>query len=115
MSNVLRVILALMTALMLNAGMTAPAIGQAQTGNLNGWIVDQQGSPLPGVTVTLSCDGAPEQVQVSDEQGRFRFTMSTRDCRLTAELDGFSSLDYPNVTINNGRTTTMELTMSLVE
>ena len=31
-----------------------PGFAQLQTGNLYGTIVDDQGSPLPGVTVTLS-------------------------------------------------------------
>src|SRR5688572_11044404 len=39
------------------------AIAQVGTGNLYGTIVDEQGAPLPGVTVELSGQGAP-QVQV---------------------------------------------------
>ena len=44
------------------------AIAQVGTGNLYGVILDEQGSPLPGVTVELTGKGAPA-VQVV-EQGQ---------------------------------------------
>ena len=51
----------------------APVVhGQIQPGNLFGQVLDQQGMPLPGVTLTLEGQGAP-QVQVSNAQGEFRF------------------------------------------
>ena len=49
-----------------------PAAAQLQTGNLYGKIVDQQGTALPGVTVTLDT-GAAQEVQVSNAQGEVRF------------------------------------------
>src|SRR4030081_4005166 len=64
-----RVVLVAASFLLLAGG---TAFAQLQTGNLYGKVVDQKGSPLPGVTLTLVTGVAP-QVQVSNAQGEFRF------------------------------------------
>jgi hypothetical protein len=88
------------------------AFAQLQTGNLYGTVVDEQGSALPGVTVTLSGNGAP-QVQVTDSKGVFHFlSLSPSSYQLKAELEGFSTIEYPNVAINVGRNTQIEVTLS---
>jgi hypothetical protein len=48
------------------------AYAQAQSGNLYGRAVDDQGAPLANVKITLSGSGAP-QVQVTNADGQFRF------------------------------------------
>ncbi|HWM91983.1 MAG TPA: TonB-dependent receptor [Thermoanaerobaculia bacterium] len=89
-----------------------PGFAQLQTGNLYGTIVDDQGAALPGVTVTLTGQGAPA-VQVTDAQGRFRFlSLSPASYRLDAQLEGFSSVEYPSIQINVGRNTEIEVTMN---
>src|SRR5829696_6046049 len=89
-----------------------PSFGQAQSGNLYGTITDDQGAALPGVTVTLSGQGAP-MVQVTDAQGRFRFlNLSPGSYRMDAQLEGFSSVEYPNITVNVARNTEIEVTMN---
>src|SRR6266545_1061963 len=88
------------------------AFAQLQTGNLYGTVMDEQGSPLPGVTVTLNGPGAPA-VQVTNAQGEFRFLgLSPGSYQLKAELEGFSTIEYPNIVINLGRNTTIEVTLS---
>ncbi|HXT51508.1 MAG TPA: TonB-dependent receptor, partial [Thermoanaerobaculia bacterium] len=100
--------LALAGALLL---MSLPAAAQLQTGNLYGTVTDQQGVALPGVTATLSGQGAP-QIQVTNAQGQFRFlNLSPGGYALKAELEGFSTIDYPNISINVGRNTTIEVTL----
>jgi hypothetical protein len=97
-------------ALLLLVGV--PGFAQLQSGNLYGTIVDDQGSALPGVTVTLSGQGAPA-VQVTDAQGKFRFLgLSPGSYKLDAQLEGFSSVNYPNIVINIGRNTEIEVTMN---
>jgi len=101
--------LALVALALLVAG---GAYAQLQTGNLYGKVVDEQGAALPGVTVTLTGNGAP-QVQVTNAQGEFRFLgLSPGGFQLKAELEGFSTVDYPNITINVGRNTSIEVTMN---
>jgi hypothetical protein len=88
------------------------AFAQLQSGNLYGTVVDEQGAALPGVTVTLSGQGAP-QVQVTNAQGQFRFLgLSPGSYQLKSELEGFSTIEFPNVVINIGRNTSIEVTLS---
>jgi hypothetical protein len=88
------------------------AFAQLQTGNLYGTVTDEQGAALPGVTVTLVGGGAP-QVQVTNAQGQFRFLgLGPGSFALKAELEGFSTIDYPNIVINIGRNTNIEVKLS---
>src|SRR6185295_8088517 len=81
--------------------------------NLRGRIVDDRGSPLPGVTVTLESNGSAPVVGVTDANGVFTLVnLPAGSFTLKAELEGFSSLDYPNVQLSTGRTTSLDITMS---
>jgi len=87
------------------------AFAQLQSGNLYGSVVDDKGAALPGVTVTLTGAGAP-QVQVTSAQGQFRFLgLPPGSFHLSAQLEGFSSVEYPNISIAVGRNTTIEVTL----
>src|SRR5262245_15159897 len=47
---------------------------------------------IPGVTLTLTCEGAQLRNDVSDEQGHFRFDhVSAGSCAIVAGLQGFKS------------------------
>jgi hypothetical protein len=101
--------LALVVALVATTG---GAFAQLQTGNIYGTTLDNQGEALPGVTVTLEGAGAPK-VQTSDASGVFRFLgLPPGTFSLKAVLEGFSPLDYPNVVVNVGRNTTIEMTLT---
>lgn len=103
-------IVAVAALLLLVVGGTAFA--QQQTGNLYGTVADEQGAALPGVTVTLNGNGAP-QVQVTNAEGQFRFLgLSPGSYSLKAELEGFSTIDYPNIVVNVGRNTEIKVTLS---
>ncbi|HEY7215100.1 MAG TPA: TonB-dependent receptor, partial [Thermoanaerobaculia bacterium] len=86
---------------------------QLQTGNLYGTVTDDQAAPLPGATVTLTGPGAP-QVQVTDAQGHFRFlALAPGIYVIKAEMEGFSTFDYPNIDVKIGRNTTVDVPMTL--
>ncbi|HYG63223.1 MAG TPA: carboxypeptidase regulatory-like domain-containing protein [Thermoanaerobaculia bacterium] len=103
--------LAVAAVLLLVAG--GSAFAQLQTGALFGTAIDDQGNVLPGVTVTLTGAAGPPQVQVTDAQGRFRYpTLGPGSYSVKAELEGFSPVDYPNISINIGRNTEIEITMN---
>jgi hypothetical protein len=88
------------------------AMAQLQTGNLYGKVTDQTGAALPGVTVTLDTGAAP-QVQVTNAQGEVRFlSLAPSTYKLKAELQGFGTVEYPNIVINIGRNTNIEVTMN---
>lgn len=103
---------ALVVAAVLLLASTGAAFAQLQSGNLYGTVSDNQGAALPGATVTLTGIGAP-QVQVTNAEGEFRFLgLSPGGYQLKAELEGFSTVDYPNITISVGRNTTIEVTLN---
>ncbi len=92
--------------------MAGPAGAQLQTGDLYGTVIGEEGSPLPGVTVTVEGIGSPK-VQVTDEKGEFRFLgMYPGTYKVTAELQGFSTLEYPDIGVRVGGKTTLEITLS---
>jgi len=99
----------LVASLLVSAG---SAFAQLQTGNLYGKVVDQQNATLPGVTVTLDT-GAAQEVQVTNAQGEFRFlSLPPATMKLKAELQGFSTVEFSNVTIAVGHNTTVDITMN---
>jgi outer membrane receptor protein involved in Fe transport len=99
-----------LAALLLAAAV--PALAQLQTGDLFGTVSDDQGQPLPGVTITLSGVGAP-QVQVTDEQGDFRFlNLYPGTYSVQAELQGFSPIDYPDINVRVGGKADLRITLN---
>jgi hypothetical protein len=88
------------------------AQGLGGTNAVHGRVTDDQGSPLPGVTMTLAGVGLTPLVQITDAQGQFRFvTIPPGSYTLAAELEGFSTIEYPNVVVSGGAVT-VEFTMN---
>jgi hypothetical protein len=102
-------------ALVLSIGLvliSGAAFSQAVTGNIFGTVADSDGSPLPGVTVTLTGIGA-EKTQITDSQGQFRFlSLDPGAYTLKANLEGFGSIEYPGVDVRIGRNTTVPLALT---
>ena len=74
--------------------------------------MDSEGSPLPGVTVTLSGGRLSPLFQVTDAEGLFRFvTIPPGSYMLQAQLEGFSVVEYPNLVVSGGAVT-VEMTLS---
>ncbi|AVP97271.1 hypothetical protein C7S18_08720 [Ahniella affigens] len=89
-----------------------PAHAQLQSGNLFVYVTDESAQALPGVTVTVTGEGAP-QVQVTNAAGQARFLgLAPGTYSLKAELEGYSTLNYPSIDIEVGRNTSIEVTMS---
>ncbi len=105
-----RRIFAVATVLLLASA--GAAVAQEQTGNLYGTVSDNEGEALPGVRVELTGIGAP-RTQFTGPQGQFRFLgLSPGSYELTASLEGFSTVEYEQVTIAVGRNTSLEVTLS---
>ena len=104
-----RGIVALATILLIG---TAGAALAQDTGNIFGTVSDTDGSALPGVTVTLAGYGAT-QLQVTNANGGFRFLgLDPGAWQVKAELEGFSTVEYPNVVVSINRNTEILLTVS---
>ncbi len=88
------------------------AYAQLQTGNLYGEVTDNEGAALPGVTVTVTGIGAPK-IQITNAEGQFRFLgLDPGSYQLEAQLEGFSTVEYPNVDIRVGRNTTINAALA---
>ena len=92
-------------------GAAGAAFAQEETGNVFVVVSDTEGTLLPGVTVTLTGIGAP-RVQVSNAQGEVRFLgLDPGSYGLTAELDSFSTVEYPSIDVRVARNTNLEVTL----
>jgi hypothetical protein len=100
------VILALLTC-----AFTASASAQDTAGTISGRIVDAQGLALPGVAVTVT--GAQGvRATVSDAEGRFTVPFLTPGTYVVrAELQGFSSMEQPDIAVRVGATVQLPLVM----
>jgi hypothetical protein len=89
--------------------LSGPASAQLQTGSIYGNVISDDGTALPGATVTLTGVGAP-QVQVSDEQGKIRFLgLSPGIYTVKAELQGYVTMERKEIDVSVGRNTDVDL------
>lgn len=81
----------------------APLAHAQTTGSITGSVTDASGAVLPGVSITLSGDrliGGP-QTQVTDTSGTYRFDrLVPGSYNVKFELQGFRTVDRPDVRIN---------------
>ncbi len=93
---------------------TARAQSQASTGVIEGFVEDQSGAVLPGVTVVLrQTETGFERVVVTDEAGRFRGRLlPVGPYSLTAELEGFKKQER-NLRLSVGATVNVVVTMEV--
>ena len=94
--------------------LAAPDVmAQQTTGNISGRIVDDQGSAVPGVTVTgKNTQTGFTRTDVSDGEGIYRLSalpVGTYD--ITAELQGFSKVENKGIVLSVGQT--LDVGMSL--
>lgn len=85
-----------------------------EAGNIKGTISDSDGTPLPGVTVTLSSSKILAQTVITSERGNFRFMglPVARDYALRLELPGFNTLIREKLDVSFGRDLSLSLTLS---
>ncbi|HEY0144038.1 MAG TPA: TonB-dependent receptor [Thermoanaerobaculia bacterium] len=102
---------AVLTALLVTL-FAVSGFAQTSTGNIFGRVVGNDGSALPGVTVTLTGIGAPQST-VTDSQGSYRFiNLSPGNYTLRAELAGYGSATRSGVTVNIGRNADVTLNLN---
>ena len=95
--------------------LVAPLVAQERTGRITGVVVDQDGNPIPGVTVTLlATAGAPMQA-ISSAEGTFRFLAlpPSTGYALKSELEGFKTKTETGVIVAVAQTTEISLTMEM--
>jgi hypothetical protein len=84
-----------------------------EAGSIKGTVVDADGVPLPGVTITLSGPKIMTMTAVSSERGNFRFLMLPVDKNYTLrlELPGFATLVRERLDVSYGRDVILTLTL----
>ena len=101
--------------LLLSFGLAAPAAAQRTTGEIIGKIVDESGSVLPGVTVTLrgaGVAGAPSVV--TSETGTYRFpVLPPGTYRVEYTLAGFTTLKREDIPVTVGSTVELDVSMKV--
>ena len=82
-----------------------------ETGAIIGAVLDQQGAPLPGVTVTVSSPNLMgSRTVLTEADGSFRFpALPPGNYTVKAELDGFKTVVRENIRL----TTTTRLTVDI--
>ena len=82
--------------------LTSVVFSQRQTGSIHGVVLDEDGNPLPGATITLS---GPKLMGtrsfISTSSGVFRFpALLPGEYTIKAELSGFKTLIRKGIIVN---------------
>ena len=92
-------------------------IGQSQNGKLVGTIVDANGSLIAGATVTLTATGGTKAANTTtSNNGTYSFnSLESGSYVLIVSQDGFNEYKSQEVIIENGKTKTLDVQMSVKE
>ena len=89
-----------------------PAAGYAQDAALTGTVTDATGGVLPGVTVTAINDATGNTfVGVTDGTGTFRIPVRVGAYRISAELQGFTTVQRTGINLLVGQTINADMQM----
>src|SRR4030043_599902 len=87
---------------------------QRLTGKITGVVTDEQGAPLPGVTVEISSPVLMGGVhsQISNDRGIYRFAnIPPGTYRIVFKLEGFQSVEQPNLIVRLNSTVTQDISL----
>ena len=95
----------------------ASAFAQETNGTITGRVVDQQGSAVPGATVTAkSATTGFTRTEVSDSEGVYRLSaLPVGIYDVTAELQGFTTVSKKGVEVNVGQTQAIDFPLKVAQ
>src|SRR5688572_16229911 len=97
----------------LSALLALPEMGYAQEAVLTGTVTDATGGVLPGVTVTALNDATGNTfIGVSDGTGSYRIPARVGAYQITAELQGFTTVQRTGVQVLVGQTIAVNMQMN---
>lgn len=101
-------------ALLAIALLVASAAVAQTTGRIVGKVSDPEGQALPGATVTGTSPALQgSRVAVTDASGAFRLlNLPPGTYQVTAALEGYSTVEQPDIRIGIDRTVTLDLTIN---
>jgi hypothetical protein len=93
----------------------ASVFAQQTTGAVTGRVLDQQGSAVPGATVTAkSTTTGFTRTEVSDSEGVYRLSaLPVGVYDVTAELQGFTTVSKKGVEVNVGQTQAVDFPLKV--
>jgi len=88
-----------------------------ETGIIQGKVLDEEGNPLPGVSITLSSPSLMgTRSTVSDSEGRFRFpALPSGVYTIEASLQGFNPVKKTDIRLHVGMTVTVDISMTIAK
>jgi hypothetical protein len=90
------------------------SFGQEQYGNIRGVVVEKDGAPLPGVTITLSSEKFSPRAMASTASGNFRFiNIPPGIWQLKCELPGFKTYIQRNLDIRVGNNFDLRIVLDI--
>jgi len=94
-------------------GLSSMGYGQGQTGSIRGIVTDEEGSPLPGVTVTITSPALMGTLSfVTDQEGKYRFpSCPPGEYQIKAEIAGFKTVERKGVIVHVGFTVSVNIKM----
>ena len=105
------------TALILGIqlGLALPVRAQVANAVITGTITDSQGGALPGVTITVrNAESGVARTIITEADGRYRLGgLPPGRYNLTAELQGFATVDVKDITLTLGLEYPRDMTMGL--
>ena len=109
--------LRIISAFILTLAVASSAFAQstAINGTIEGTVKDEQGSLLPGVTVTVTnIETGDSRSVVTNERGLYRAPLlSLGTYRIGAELQGFKKFEQTGVTLLAGQTAVIDVNLSV--
>jgi hypothetical protein len=87
-----------------------------ETGAIKGKVVDQDGKPIPGVSVILTSSALVQGkiTTITDDNGRFRFVALTPgEYSVEASLEGFKPIKRTGLRLHIGMTLTVDLKLTI--
>ena len=82
-------------------------------GSIRGKVTDDQGTPFPGVTVTLTGSKTAPRTVATSAEGNYRFLNLpvASDYAVSFQLPGFKTLTRQDLTVSFGRDITLDITL----
>ncbi|MDH5468539.1 MAG: carboxypeptidase-like regulatory domain-containing protein, partial [Candidatus Aminicenantes bacterium] len=95
--------------------LTGSLMAQVRTGNLYGKVTDEDGNPLPGVTVTLTGAVTAPLTSITSAEGIYRFLSlpPARDYVIRCELGGFKLEERTGIIIVVGANVELNVSMAM--
>jgi hypothetical protein len=91
-----------------------PVVAHGQEATISGTVTDATGAVLPGVSITAVHDATGNRFSsVTDTLGKYQIPARIGTYRITASLQGFTTVERPNVTLLVGQTVAINIQMSL--